>query len=128
MDEDDKTKYYINKYGNEYKSDMSILNAVIRCESKYNQNAKGDFKNGKYLAIGLGQYHEETWERHTKLSGLGGSRYIEEDQIKQLAWTFANGSEEMKEEWTSYRAIKNGGEYTFYSKQLQKTFTVKCKA
>lgn len=127
MSDEDKSRYYLNKYGEEYGANMNILNAVVRCESQFGKLPNGDFKNGEYLAVGIGQYHKETWNRHTKISGLAGSRDSVEDQARQLAWTFAKGSEEMKREWTTYRAIKNGGEYSFFSSVLNKQFTVKCK-
>ena len=46
------------------------------------------------------------------------------DQIKLLSWSIANG---YGRNWTAWRAIQNGGTYSFYSNQLKKHFKVTCK-
>lgn len=94
---------------------------VIRCESQYNPKAKGD----KGLANNVGQFHEETFDMIARKMGekLDYDSYY--DQTKAVAWSLANGYGNL---WTSYRAIKNGGVYTFYSKKLGSWYTVKCTA
>lgn len=95
--------------------------AVIRCESNYEPSAKGDYG----LANNVGQFHEETFYMIARKMGekLNYDSYY--DQTKALAWSLANGYGNL---WTTYRAIKNGGVYTFYSKKFDKWYTVKCKA
>lgn len=127
MSEKEKAVYYLNKYGEEYNSNMGELLGVVLCESNNEMSKKGDMKNSVYLAKGIGQYHQETWERHSKMSGFNGDINSLKDQAKQLAWTFSdNGTESMRREWTTYRAIKNGGVYKFHSTLLNKEFTVRC--
>jgi hypothetical protein len=45
------------------------------------------------------------------------------DQAKLGMWAISQG---YGNEWTAYVAIKNGGVYKFYSRQLKKNFVVKC--
>lgn len=70
------------------------------------------------------QYHKQSFENHAKLYGEELDYYSTYDQIKLGTWAIANGR---GNEWTAYRAIKNGGTYSFYSKLLNKHFTAKCK-
>ena len=104
--------------------DNSLVKGMVQCESiNWNPQAKGDYKNGKPLAFGLFQYHKETFERHSKKFGEELDYYSSYDQIKLGTWAIANG---YGREWTSYRAIENGGTYSFYSNLLEKHFTAKC--
>lgn len=95
--------------------------AVIRCESQYNEKARGDGNR----AWGVAQFHKPTFERLSKLMGeeLDYNSYY--DQTKLLAWSLDNG---YGSNWTAYRAIKNGGTYSFYSKLLGKHYTSVCRA
>ena len=47
------------------------------------------------------------------------------DQIKLASWSLSQ--EKYAREWSIYRAIKNGGKYSFYSRQLKRNFTIYCK-
>lgn len=111
--------YFTTLYG----VDNSLVTKVIKCESKGISTAKGDSKGGKYLAYGLFQYHKESFKRHAKIFGEELDYYSSYDQLKLGIWAISKG---YGNEWTSYRAIKNGGVYSFYSKLLQKDFTVIC--
>lgn len=117
---------YIVKYANQFNTDPNVLLKVAKCESEIKQTTKGDYLNGTYLAIGLFQYHQGTWIRHSKLLGEELDRDSVEDQAKLAAYIFANYPE-ARNEWTTYRAIMNGGVYSFYSKLLGKHYTVICR-
>ena len=118
----DVITYYSNLYG----ADEVVLQRMADCESDWNKNTRGDSKNGVYLARGMYQYHSETWKRHSGYMGETLDRYSYHDQSKLVAWISVNRPEALRE-WTSYRAIQNGGVYKFHSKLLQKDFTVTCK-
>src|SRR3990167_512271 len=100
--------------------DPKLISKVIECESQWKENAVGDGNR----AYGLFQYHKASFKNHAKLYGEELDYYSSFDQIKLGTWAIANG---MGREWTSFRAIKNGGTYSFYSKLLQKNFVAKCK-
>lgn len=100
--------------------DSKLISKIVECESSFNTDSKGDGDR----AFGLFQYHKASFERHTKLYGEELDYYSSYDQIKLGTWAIANG---MGREWTAYRAIKNGGTYSFYSKLLKKHYTVVCK-
>ena len=92
------------------------------CESDFHPSIKGD--GGR--AHGLFQYHKGTFDRYAKLSGMTLDYYSYEDQAQLTAWLYVNKPESLRE-WTSYRAIQNGGTYKFYSKLLQRHYVVTCK-
>lgn len=106
-------------YAGVYGYDASTLLSVARCESGFDQKNRGD--NG--LSIGVFSIQAPTWKRFTKEMGETLDRNSSRDQSKVAAWAFANGH---AREWTTYRSLKNGGTYSFYSRQLKKHFTVKC--
>lgn len=108
--------YFSNLYG----IDANIITRVIDCESQWEHSAKGD--GGR--SNGIGQFQKSTFNRLSKLMGEELDYNSQFDQIKLLTWSIANGH---GREWTSFRALENGGIYKFYSKQLGKHFTVVCK-
>lgn len=111
----------VNQFSNIYSIDPRLVTRVIECESKYDHENVGD--GGR--AFGVMQYHKASFLRHAKLMGEPDLDYYStHDQIKVGTWAIANGH---GREWTAYRAIMNGGTYSFYSKLLKKHFTVKCK-
>lgn len=116
----------INTYAEAFGSDPNLVYSVGLCESHLSKK-KGD--SGR--ANGEWQYHKETWNRYASLYrktyNVPDQFNIESshDQAKLTAFVFSLG-ESSKREWTTYRAIKNGGTYTFYSKLLNQWFTVKC--
>jgi len=103
-----------------YGVDGSLVKKIIDCESQGNIEALGDGSR----AYGLLQYHKSSFERHAKLFGEKLDYYSSYDQIKLGTWAISKG---FGNEWTAYRAIKNGGTYSFYSKLLKKSFVVYCK-
>lgn len=103
-----------------YGVNPNLMLSVMNCESEGNQNAKGD--GGR--SFGIFQFQKETWSRISKDMGEVLDINSTHDQAKLASWAFANDYER---EWTSYRAIKNGGSYSFYSKQLKKNFHIHCE-
>ena len=110
----------IVRFAKENEVSPALLKKVMLCESHGNMELVGDGNR----ALGIYQYHEPTWEEFTSKMGEDLNRDSAYDQIKVTAWAFSNG---YAQRWTAYRAIMNGGTYSFYSKLLKKHFTVKCK-
>lgn len=110
----------IDYYSLLYNVDKNISSKVIQCESQYNVNAIGD--GGR--SMGIAQFQEPSFNRLSRLMGEELEYTSPHDQIKLMVWSIANGH---GREWTAYRAIINGGTYSFYSKQLKKHFTVVCR-
>lgn len=114
----------IDYFANVYGVDSSLIKKVVQCESQGSQNAVGDSGRSK----GIAQFQKPTWDA---LVDKYQEQYNEEldyasshDQLKLLTFSVATG---YGNRWTAYRAIKNGGKYSFYSSQLKKHFTVYCK-
>ena len=106
----------IDYYSELYSVDKSIITKVIQCESRFNplaHNPNGEDSWG-LVQINLDSHPEITKEQaiNTNFS------------INYLAENISNGKGRM---WSSYRAIMNGGSYTFYSSKLHKRITVNCK-
>lgn len=100
--------------------DHELLLKVMECESHGNPNTVGDGGRSR----GIFQIQKPTWDRFTKGMGETLDYTSSFDQAKVAAWAFANGH---GNEWTTAVAIKKGGTYSFYSKQLKQHFTVRCK-
>lgn len=109
-------------YGEQYGAEIPLLDKMAFCESTYNPKAVGD--GGRALSVY--QYHKETFYSHAKLMGEELNYNSAHDQIKLTAWISVHHPDKLRA-WTSYRAIKNGGTYSFYSKLLKKHYTVVCK-
>lgn len=120
--QDQPIKAIVTHFANEHGANPNVALAMMRCESQGNQNvAPGD--GGR--AVGLYQFHDETWRRLSKkYYGEVLDKHSGFDQAKVATAAIAGGD---GDEWTTYRSIMNGGEYTFYSRLMKKTYTVKCK-
>jgi len=103
-----------------YGGDVELNKKVIKCESNGKQTAVGD----SGLSRGIAQFQKPTFDRLSKKFGEELNYNSSYDQLKLMVWSIANG---YGSNWTAYRAIKNGGTYSFYSKQLKKHFTVTCR-
>lgn len=129
---DTKTpKEKIVEYANRFGTDPNVLLKVADCESHYDPKAVGDYKNGEYLAINIYQYHKGTWDEFVEI--YQKEVYDEElerdsyqDQAKVTAYIFAKYPD-LRKRWSTYVAYANGGTYTFYSKLLQRKYTVICQ-
>jgi len=117
---DEQIEYFSELYG----ADSKVIKKVIECESGGNHKAVGDGGRSK----GIAQIQGPTWkdlEQKFNLEYAEDLNYMSRfDQLKLTTYSIANGE---GRRWTAYRAIMNGGTYSFYSKQLQKHFKVTCK-
>lgn len=104
-----------------YAASEKKLTALLRCESHFNQDVIG--AEGE---IGVGQFKQGTFDYLSDLMGETLNIHSYADQIKLIAWTSVNTPKEMNH-WTTWRALQNGGIYTFTSKKTGKTYTVTCK-
>lgn len=105
-------EYYSNLYG----ADSKIVSKVIQCESEFNPNAHNP--NGED-SWGLVQINLDSHPEITKEQALDTNF-----SINYLVENISNGRGKM---WSSWRAIINGGKYTFYSSKLHKKITINCK-
>lgn len=103
-----------------YGGDVELNKKVISCESNGKQTAVGD----SGLSRGIAQFQKPTFDSLSKKFGEELNYNSSYDQLKLLVWSIANG---YGSNWTAWRAIKNGGTYSFYSNQLKKHFTVTCR-
>lgn len=120
--EDYTVKQALAKFTKKFGSDYQLVSSVVSCESNFDPKTIGD--NG--LALNIAQFHRDTFISMSKELGEQLDYNSSYDQAKLISWAFSKG-ESYKRQWTTYVAIKNGGEYSFYSKQLQDWYTVKCK-
>ena len=112
----DQVVYFSKLYG----GDSKIALRVMECESGGDHSTSSD--GGR--SNGVMQFQKETFTRMSKAMGLKlnySSRY---DQIKLATWALTQPK--FASEWTTYRAIKNGGTYSFYSRQMKRHYTIKC--
>lgn len=114
------TQELIEFHAKQYGASSKTLSRMIACESGGRQDVKGDGGN----AHGTLQFWEDTWKRFTKKMGEDSNIDSQSDQIKVGAWAITHNH---GNEWTTYRAIMNGGVYTFYSSREHRYITVYCK-
>jgi hypothetical protein len=116
----EQVAYFTNIYG----GDTSINNKVMYCESKGNHDTVSD--GGR--SNGILQFQKPTWnwmeDEFFEEYGEHLDYTSSFDQIKLFTWAMNKG---YGRNWTAYRAIMNGGTYSFYSNQLHRHFTVTCK-
>lgn len=103
-----------------YGGNAELNKKVIKCESQWDTKAKGDGNR----STGIAQFQKPTFDMLSKKFGEELDYNSSYDQIKLFVWSIENG---YGNHWTAYRAVQNGGTYSFYSKQLKKHFTVHCR-
>lgn len=108
--------YFSQLYG----GDADMITRMMMCESGGKHSAVGD----GYRSHGIFQFQQPSFERMEEAFGEDLNYQSSFDQIKLATWAISNG---YGREWTSYRAIMNGGRYSFYSNQLHQHFTIYCK-
>jgi hypothetical protein len=110
----------IKKYSDEYKIDASLLYSVLICESSLNpQISAGDSGHSK----GIAQIKDPTWDYLEKKLNLDLDKGSYHDAIRLTAGALSINE---GNNWTPYRAIKNGGSYTFFNRHTGKEQTVYC--
>jgi hypothetical protein len=109
-------RHFTNLYG----SDYDLVMSVLFCESNFRM-VPGD--GGK--SYGHAQYFKETFTRHSKALGEDLNYESSFDQLKLISFDYSY-SEAYRKEWTTYRAIQNGGTYIFTDRNGI-THTVKCQ-
>jgi hypothetical protein len=114
---DGKIQYFSTLYG----ANINIVKKVIECESGGEHKTVGDSGYSR----GIFQFQKSTFYRMAKIFGEELDYNSEYDQLKLGIW--AMSKPELAREWTTYVAIQKGGSYSFYSRQLDKHFTVVCK-
>jgi soluble lytic murein transglycosylase-like protein len=91
--------YLYKQVGYDYKQ-YNLLRKVIQLESTWNTEAVGD----SGLAYSLSQFHEQTFNWFSELSGIEGEYTNPYDQIRLTVWAFDNG---YQYHWTTYkRAVR----------------------
>lgn len=111
----------IQKYSDEYKIDANLLYSVLYCESRLDPQTKSGDSNRSH---GIAQIKDGTWESLEKRLGheLDKKSYLDAIRLTAYAFSINEGRN-----WTPYRAIKNGGSYTFTNVHTGKEQTVYCK-
>jgi soluble lytic murein transglycosylase-like protein len=66
---------------------------IAKCESGFNQKAIGDHG----LAIGIFQFHQQTWDSFSQKMGEELDIHSANDQAKLASWAFKNG---LQSHWT----------------------------
>lgn len=113
----DQVIYFSNLYG----GDSEIALKVMDCESGGNHSVVGDGGRSR----GIFQFQKSTFERMERGLGENLNYTSQFDQIKLASYALSH--DELAREWSTYRAIKNGGKYAFYSSQLKRHFVVYCR-
>jgi hypothetical protein len=110
----------IEYFSDLYKTDSNLIKKVMECESNGDHSNISDGGRSK----GIFQFQKPTFLWMEKEFGEDLNYESQFDQIKLATWAIANG---YGSNWTAWRAIKNGGTYSFYSNQLHRSFKVTCK-
>lgn len=102
-----------------------LIYKITYCESKHKIVSHDKGRGTNITGI-----HDDTFNRwlplYEKEQGETLDKNSTYDQIKMISWAFSKG-DDYRNQWTTYRAYKNGGEYTFYSKLLKGWYTARCK-
>ena len=110
----------VKKYAEVYEIDVDLLYSVLICESNLNPKVKpGDNGHSKSIA----QIKDPTWDYLEEKLGHTLDKDSYHDAIRLTAFAF---SIDEGKNWTPWRAIKNGGSYTFTNVHTGKTQTVYC--
>lgn len=110
----------IDYFSDLYGTDSNLIKKVMECESNGDHSNISDGGRSK----GIFQFQKPTFLWMEKEFGEDLNYESQFDQIKLATWAIANG---YGSNWTAWRAIQNGGTYSFYSNQLHRSFKVTCK-
>ena len=93
---EERIRFWIISMAQEYGANPDLLLRIAECESKFNPNAKGDWRSEtkEFMARGLFQFWLGTFNAFKKESGLLYLKYDSwQDQAELAAWGFGNGKE-----------------------------------
>lgn len=114
----------IEKTSLQFNQDPKLISKISYCESGHKVRSHDGGRG-----INMTGIHDTTfmdwlpeYEKDTGETLVLDSTY---DSFKMMSWAFSK-SEKHRRAWTTYVAYKNGGTYTFYSRLLKGTYTVKC--
>ena len=114
----------IEKAALQFNQDPKLISKIAYCESEHkvlpHDGGRGVNMTGIHDTTFKGWlplYQKEVGETLDIKSTL--------DQFKMMSFAFSKG-DTYRRQWTTYRAYKNGGTYTFYSRLMKKTFTSRC--
>src|SRR3990167_8042973 len=99
---------WLNSRAEKYGLNKKIFIGVAKCESKFIINAKGDFRSetGEYMAAGIFQFWEKTFNLFREESGMTKLKYdFWQDQVELAGWAFAN---EKANHWYNCYRFVNG--------------------
>jgi len=89
----DQIQNWLNSVAEKYGLNKKIFIGVAHCESKFNINTRGDFRSetGEYLASGIFQFWEKTFNLFREESGMTKLKYDSwQDQVELAGWAFSN--------------------------------------
>jgi len=90
-------------FGLQYDVPVAYLVATMQCESNLSNSAKGDLRNGKYMANGIAQFWEDTFNKFKAEAGLETLQYYSMiDQINLMAFAFSRGYDS---HWTCAKQV-----------------------
>ncbi|MCF7843893.1 hypothetical protein K9M47_03270 [Candidatus Gracilibacteria bacterium] len=106
-----------------FNQDPNLIKKIIWCESG-GKDLQHDGGHGQ----GVTGIHKKTFDywliAYEKEYNETLNYVSTYDQIKMMSFAFSKG---YANQWTTFVAHKKGGEYTFYSRLMGKTYTAKCK-
>lgn len=115
--------YLLGFFAKEYNIDPVPLKKTAWCESHYDMSKhNGTDPNGG--SFGGLQYQKRTFYTYAKLAGIENPDiHNKVHQAKTGAYMFSIGE---AKQWTTWRALMNGGSYTFFYKPINDYYTVYC--
>lgn len=117
-------KELLTYFADQYKTSAEDLIKVAMCESGFNEGAhnKEDPNGGSFSFM---QFQLPTFNQYAKKINIENHNIENKVHVAQVSsYMFSIGE---GKQWTTYRALKNGGEYTFFYKPKNKYITVYCK-
>lgn len=108
----------------EYETSSEDLIKVANCESGFNEDAhnKKDPNGGSFSFM---QFQLPTFNSYAKKIGIDNPDIKNKVHVAETSsYMFSIGE---GKQWTAYRALKNGGSYTFFYEPENKYITVYCK-
>lgn len=114
----------LEHYAEEYDINLVPLKKVAFCESGFNEKAfNGNDPNGG--SKGFMQFQTKTFYSYANKAGIENANITDKvHQAQVAAYMFSIGE---ADQWTTYRALMNGGTYTFWSNHEKRYITVYCK-